>query len=202
MDKAWKQLEANWKQIVLAVTAIILIAVIGFAFAKYKEGRDLKAELEYAVIMEGKDDAARVSKMEAFAEQYRGEDASYIAYMGLGSYYHRNREFDKAVTDYNKVIDGTKGTPLYFLAVDALFPVYIDMGKPESAAEMCLNAASVDRDSYSYSYKFKAANAFEFSGDTQKASEIYKELIADEKTPTSTRAKAEEQLIWLAASKK
>lgn len=202
LDQAWRWLETRWKIISLSALVIILIVSGGWLIVNYGQERNLMTQLEYFEIMKVEDGAARALRLEEFANIHRGKDVSSLAYMWLGSYYYDNGDFPRSAGFYNDVIQGSKGKLMQFIAIDSLAPVYIGMGKIDDAAELYLEAAKERYNPRPYLSRFKAASVFELSGNFTRAEEIYNDLIADGKTPTAIKLKAEERLLWIVASRR
>lgn len=181
--------------------AIILIVSASFVVARHKEDRGSAAQVEYFGITKVDDEELRMSKLEEFAEKYKGMDVALQALMLLGEESSKKSDFEKAVEYYTRALEESKGKQIYFVAVDALGRVYVDMGRFGDAVDLYLKTAEVVSNPWPYLSKYQAASVYELSGDNEKAVEIYNSLISDVQIPASVKLKAEEQLLWLSASR-
>lgn len=200
LEKAWSLLGSRWKEIVLVAAAVVIVIAVVWIVVSYMENKRLMGEVEYYEIMKIGDEAARVTALEGFIRGHEGEAVSLLGRMWLGSYYDGKGDKEKAAGYYNEVIQASTGKPICYVAIDALAPVYVDMGRGGEAADLYLKIAVLDSNPDPYLSRFKAASIYEVAGDPAKAEEIYKGLIGDEKTPEKIRYKTEEQLLWMEAS--
>lgn len=194
-------MDVYWKPVV-AVLVLVMIAVVGVVFyLKYDKNTELKEQIVFNKIMKIEDESTRILKLEEYVQASKNDKVVSQVMMELGAYYHQKGNNDKAVEYYSKVIDKVEGKPMYVVVVNALAPIYIDMGKFSDASDLYLKAAGTITNNWSYLFKLQAANAYELAKDGDKAKTLYKELIDTEKTPPEIKAKAEEQLLWMTASK-
>lgn len=197
----WEWLEPRLKTLLIILVAVLLVIAVVWVAVKRKESKNLKAQLEYFEIMKVEDEAARNLKLEDFVKEHEGEEVVYQVMMRLGEYNYKKGNLEEAAKYYKNVIDDTAGELMYYLALDAIAPVYAELGKAERAAELYENASNLSSDPNPFLSKLNAAKYYNLAGNKDKAKEIYEGLIADEKTPPSTKIKAEEQLLWIALSK-
>lgn len=200
-SKIFSWFEDRTKPLLVFILAVVVIGSVIWITVKKMESRELKAQLEYSEIMKLDDEPARILKLEEFSVKHKGELISFQVLVDLGRYYFNKGEFEKAAGYLEDVVNNTEGDIINYLAVDALAPVYVALGKPESAAELYLKKSAFSSNPDPYIFKYNAGKMFQLAGNVQKANEIYQELVENEKTPTKTKLKAEEQLLWIAVSK-
>lgn len=196
-EHVWRWAVPRWRYLLL----VIVVIAAGFAVNEYNKRRSSKAELEYAEIMEIKDDDARLLRLEEFANKHREKDLASQALMLLGSYNYGRGDKDKAAEFYKKVIDSTGNDLIETAAINAVAPIYVDMKRFNDAADLYLRIAMPGSSPWPYLAKYNAGYVYEQAGDMAKAREIYKGLSEDEKTPPDVKFKAEEKLLWIAATR-
>jgi predicted negative regulator of RcsB-dependent stress response len=201
MMYVWGWLEPRLKPILIVVIAVVVIVAVVWITVKRQESRALKAQIEYFEITKVDDEVARILKLEDFAKKFSGEDVSFQALMTLGEYNYKNGKLEESAGFYGRVVDNSGSSLIHYLAVDALSPVYVDMGKAKKAAELYLESSDLSSDPNPYRSKLKAAGLLLLAGESKRAGEIYEGLVADEGTPAKFKLKAEEQLLWIAVSK-
>lgn len=190
-----------WRYIVYGLVAVVLIVVLGLAFFGYQSNRALKRQTEYYELSTLKDDASKVKKFEDFTEKYRGSEVSTLADMWLGTYYAKNGDKEKAVSFYERVSKVFNGDPVYFVAVDALVPLYADLGQFDKAISLLDDAIMFRSNPRIYEDRLLKGEMLEMAGKVEESEEIYKTLIDSDKTPADVKIKAEERIIWIATFK-
>ncbi len=200
--RLWLWTTKNWKK--LAVAGVVLCVMIagGLIGSHIHQQRVAAVQLEYYEMMKMPNGQDKIDKVMAFIDQHPKDDEAHLAEMWMGSYYQGKGDAEKAISTYETVLGKVGRSPLYYLAVEAIVPIYIENGKGEEGAKLYLEASDKKANSNADLFKLKAASVFELIGQMAEAKGIYQKLINDENISPEIKMKAEEQILWISASGK
>lgn len=199
-DTAYRWGKVHWKAICFVSMAVVTFLVLsGFIIYQQRRG-EFNARLEYLEVEKIPDETLRAERFEEFARNHKGNEASKLALMRLGAYYTSIGGREKAIGFYEAVLGKSKGKPIYFIALDALAPLYIDSGRPaDSVTDIYIKSSELHSCPNPYNLRMKAASLYLLAGDAARAEVIYQDIINDKNAPPIAVSKAREQLLWLTA---
>lgn len=194
-------METRWKPISVVFLVVIVLTVSVSVIVKHMHSKKVSAQAEFFEILKIEDEGVRLVKLEEFAEAKKNHDLSIQALMALGQYHYTKGDFAKASSSYEKAVNGSKNSLVYFVALDAWAPILIQLDRADEAAGFYLEASKMKLNPWPYRSKYEAASIYVLNGEKEKAEAIYNKLINDEKSPAGIKIKSEEDLLWLSAKK-
>lgn len=183
---------------------LVAVIVIVVAVALIMSWRGNKIEIRqtgFYEISKIQNTDERAIKLEEFINEYPGTEVAFLADMWLGDFYRGKGDKEKAAAFFGDVVKETFGQPIYFVAVDAIVPIYIDLARYEDALTLLRGAIKLKSNPGPFEDELKLASVLELAGQLEEATQLYQKLAKDEKAPASVKLNAEERIVWLASRK-
>ncbi|MBL7032204.1 MAG: tetratricopeptide repeat protein [Nitrospira sp.] len=185
---ALDKVKERQKQLIVAgaVAAVILASYMTFSMYSSSLKADAAAiemkanDYHYGVVVEGvMSDEERLKKAVELYQESVDVKASLTALFNLGNTYYKLGEYDKAIEQYEAVIDKFGGnTEMVSLVYQKIASSYMRSGHKEKAFEALGKLAQVKGGIFKDTAMVLEARYLESAGDTGKSLEKYLELAA------------------------
>jgi len=180
----------------LVLTAFLILVVAAGLFillerrSHRNEALALQEYNETIASSNSSEDAQKAAHLEELIVKYKKGKAPFLARVWLASYYVKSGDLEKAIKYYEEALNDAGKSPMYFVLLDAMAPVYMESNKSsKDLAERYIAASKMENAPNPQELRLDAARMYAAAGMKEEAQRIYREIMSD--------PEAEKELLWL-----